>query len=122
MAGSKKFLIVEDNPDGIALLVRTLRRKYPSAEILECVQAGDAVTRAATENWDVIIAHRSPEMDGVELARALRKVSPSVPILVVSGADRSANAAAAGASAFLNYDSWLMLGTAVEKLIEDDPR
>ncbi len=122
MAVSQKFLIVDDNPDGSGLLVRTLRRKYPAAEILECVQAGDAVARAASENWDVIIAHRSAEMDAEELVRALREVSPLVPILVVSGIDRTAKVKAAGGSAFLNYDAWLMLGDAVEKLIADEQR
>ncbi len=122
MADTKKFLIIDANPDGSALLVRTLRRKYPTAEILECVQAGDAVARAASETWDVIVAHRSAEMDAEELVRALRGVSPSVPILVVSGFDRSAKVKAAGASAFLNYDAWLMIGNAVEELIADDQR
>lgn len=112
-----KFLVIDDNPDGRALLARTLRRKYPHASITETGESGTAIGAAAAEKWTAIVAHRAGEMDGEALVRALRSVAPDTAILAVSGIDRTQVMKAAGATGFLLYDAWLMAGNAVEKLI-----
>jgi DNA-binding NarL/FixJ family response regulator len=115
-----KFLIIDDNPDGRALLVHTLRRKYPTAIVQEAADSGAAIDAAAAEKWTAIVAHRGGGMDGESLVRALRAVAPETAILGVSGIDRSQPMMAAGATAFLHYDAWLMAGNAVERLIENE--
>lgn len=54
-------------------------------------------------------------MEGAELVQRLRDADPKVPIIRVSGIDRTANARAAGATAFLHYDEWLRIGNVVEE-------
>lgn len=66
-------------------------------------------------NLAAIITHRSFEMEGAELVRRFRDADPVVPIIMVSGVDRSAAAREAGATAFLHYDEWLRIGSVVEK-------
>ena len=111
------FLIIDDNPDGRDLLVRTLRRKYPNAQIQDVAAPHIAINFARIRAWDVIVAHRAGEMDGESLIRELRTAAPTTAILGVSGMDRAVGMKAAGANAFLNYDAWLLLGNAVEELV-----
>lgn len=114
----KRFLIVDDNADARSLLTRTLLRKFPQSLATECGDATTAILTAKSERLDAVIVHRAGEMTGLELIPLLRQVAPSVPLVCVSGIDRTREAMAAGASAFLNYDAWLGLGTLVASLLE----
>lgn len=113
-----RFLIVDDNADARSLLTRTLIRKFPQSIASECGDADTAILLARTEKLDAIVVHRAGEMTGLELIPLLRKVAPPLPIVYVSGIDRSQAAAKVGATAFLNYDAWLGLGTLIASLIE----
>jgi DNA-binding response OmpR family regulator len=113
----RKFLIIDDNPDSRFLLNKTLVRKFSSAKIMECGDEGTALAIAATEKLDAIVIHRTAEMTGLDLLPRLRQICASVPIVMVSGIDRSAAALAAGANYFLLYDEWLRLGTVVAGLL-----
>jgi DNA-binding response OmpR family regulator len=116
------ILVIDYHPESRHLLVRTLRRKYPQAKLLESDDAENALAIAASPDLSVIVTHRTFEVSGVELVRALRAVNATVPILMVSGMDRQTAALAAGANAFLHYDEWLRVGTVVEELLgRSDP-
>lgn len=111
------FLVIDDNADSRMLLVKTLMRKFPSAIVSECQQGDAAVKIAQTEKLNGIVAHRTYDYDGESLIALLRKANPSVPIVMVSGHDRSAKALAAGADAFLHYDRWLEIGTVLTEVL-----
>ena len=68
---------------------------------------------------DAIIAHRSSDMDELPLVECLR--ATTAPVLLMSGAHHEEAAIGAGASSFLRYDQWLLVGTVVAKLIGADP-
>lgn len=114
----RKFLIIDRNMDGRGLLVRTLRRKFPSAEVFEVLDAGSSVALAGSIKFDAIITHRPEETDGLEMVRTLRNIDADVPIIMVSGVDRTKEALEAGATAFLNYDEWLRIGVMVAELLK----
>jgi hypothetical protein len=76
---------------------------------------GKAIELARAIDLGAIIAHRTFEMEGAELVRRIREADPKVPLIMVSGIDRSAAARAAGATAFLHYDNWLLIGSVVEE-------
>lgn len=116
-----RFLVVDDNPDSRFLLVKTLLRKFPRAIVQECQSSPAAVATARSERLAAIVAHRSHEDDGVSLARRLRQAASHVPLVIVSGIDRSREVEAAGADAFLNYDEWLRIGTVVADLMAARP-
>jgi CheY-like chemotaxis protein len=109
----RRFLVIDVNSDSRFLLVKTLLRKFPQSVIEECQDCDSAVALANTTPLDAIVTHRSLEVDGIELVRLLRAANPSVPIIMVSGSDRSSEALAAGANRFLSYDEWLRIGTVV---------
>lgn len=121
MTASYRFLVVDENTDSRFLLVRTLMRKFPSAVVQECQSGETATTLAGTERLSAVICHRTFEYDGVTLVRLLRHVNADVPIIMVSGIDRSNEALSAGATRFLNYDEWLRVGTVVAEAMAGIP-
>lgn len=120
-ASIRKFLVIDDNVDNRFLLSRTLRRKYPDAVIEECSTLEDAHRVIAAGKLDAIISHRAGEIDGIELVRELRLADPAVPIVMVSGFDRTRAALAAGATRFLNYDEWLRLPSVIDEIFATQP-
>jgi DNA-binding NarL/FixJ family response regulator len=108
------FVVIDYHAESRYLLVKTLRRKFPHAVIHESDDAEKAIEIARAVNLAAIITHRTYQMEGAELVRRLREADPKVPIVMVSGIDRSAAARAAGANAFLHYDEWLRVGSVVE--------
>jgi DNA-binding NarL/FixJ family response regulator len=109
--------VVDVNPSGGALLSSTLARKFPGSRIRETSDINEAARLLANEQFDAAVVHRALESTGIEGVRHLRKVDPDVPLIMLSSADRRAEAIAAGASSFLPYDAWLMLGSVVADLL-----
>lgn len=112
-----RFLVVDENADSRFLLVKTLLRKFPQALLQECHDFDTAVSTARADKLTAIVAHRTYDCDGINLITALRQANASVPIVMVSGIDRTPQALAAGANAFLSYDEWLRIGTIVGDVI-----
>ena len=102
-------LILEEDPAGpataFALSIATLAHKYgnaPAHTLLERVSAPYVV-------------------DGRELCAALRREHATVPIIWVSGIDRTREIASVGATRFLPYDAWLTIGNEVDELLGASP-
>jgi DNA-binding NtrC family response regulator len=117
MPSPRRFLIVDDNADSRFLLVKTLLRKFPLAALLETQEGDAALAMMRAEPLDAIIVHRAAEIDGVTLVRMLREVNSTIPLVMVSGIDRSRQAMEAGATTFLSYDAWLRIGTVVDEIL-----
>jgi DNA-binding NarL/FixJ family response regulator len=113
----RSFLIVEHNPEGQFLLSKTLKRKFPEAEVASCQEAGAAIDLLRAAAYDAVVVHRAADMDGAETIRQLLAARPGTLVVMVSGCDRANEALAAGASVFLPYDQWLLLGTVVTEEI-----
>ena len=112
-----EFLVIDDNSDSRFLLVKTLLRKFPTSLVAECQESAVAVRMAGKPGLAAIVAHRASDADGIALIRMLRESNATVPIVMVSGLDRSGAAIKAGASVFLSYDEWLRIGTVVANLL-----
>lgn len=112
-----RFLVIDENPDGRFLLSKTLMRAFPKSVVVECRSAETALQVLQTEKVAAILSHRTLEYDGAGLVRELRKISPSVPIIMVSGFDREKLAQEAGATRFFNYDQWPRIGIFVAELL-----
>lgn len=117
MSATRRFLIVDDNADSRFLLVKTLLRKFPNAILEETQDGSSAAHLVRSGKLDALVVHRAAEVDGLTLIRMLRQADPSVPIVMVSGLDRTKSAIEAGATTFLSYDAWLRIGTVVAELI-----
>jgi CheY-like chemotaxis protein len=119
MSDAKKFLVVDTNPDGQELLIRTLSRVFPQSAVLAVQDFEEALRRVEEEKFDAVLSHRAVGADPVTLIRGIRAVNTAVPILAVSGVDRAAEVIPAGANRFLNYDEWLRVGTVVAEVLAD---
>ena len=115
------FLVVDLNPEGTALLSRTLTRKFPGSALIICAEALTAIHAAQTHKLDAIVVHRPLEVTGDEMVYQLREIQPETPIIMVSSVDRAEAARSAGANAFLLYDEWLMLGGLVADHLQKCP-
>lgn len=112
-----KLLVIDDNSDSRMLLTKTLMRKYPECAVIECQNGDTAVRLAEKEPLAAVVVHRTFEYDAETLVALLRRVNATVPIVAVSGFDRSAQVRAAGADMFLNFDAWLQIGNVVAEAI-----
>ena len=75
-----------------------------------CKDTPAALEALAGDDVDAVVLHRTHEHNAVSLIRKLRGLKPDLIIIAVSGIDRTDQVLAAGATAFLNYDRWLLLG------------
>ncbi len=120
MPSHPKFLVVDDNVDSRFLLVKTLLRKFPRSVIHETREAPAAIEMVTSNRLDAVISHRAADVDGLSLVRSMREANPAVPIVMVSGIDRSKAAREAGATVFLSYDEWLRIGSVVAAMISSE--
>ena len=104
--GSKHWMLVDDNADVLSL-VTALAGNLTDAK-MECFNSPSAALAAfadAPEKYELVITdYEMPEMDGVELCRRLREISPAQKIILATGSGffTAASARHAGFSGLLN--------------------
>lgn len=77
-----RILLVDDEPDNLALLYRTLRGKY---ELLKTTSPLEALKIIDDEKIDLVISdHKMPEMDGVEFLKRVYDKHPDTMRLLVT--------------------------------------
>ena len=82
MINKYRILIVDDEPDNLALLYRTLRGHYEIAKSTSPLAALDMLKQ---ENFHCILSdHKMPEMDGVEFLKRSCEISPETMRLLVT--------------------------------------
>jgi DNA-binding response OmpR family regulator len=85
MAGKKKILVAEDEPDIRGLIVFSLQ--YAGFEVIEAFNGQDAVEKAAVVKPDLILLDvRMPKMTGYEACKALKAqaVTEGIPVVFLS--------------------------------------
>src|SRR4051812_41907622 len=110
-----RFLVVDFHSESRFLLVRTLLRKFPTAEILEEDDVERALALVRAGRLTAAIVHRTFDASGAELVQQIRALDPTLRIVMVSGSDRADTARLSGANTFLHYDEWLRIGTVVDQ-------
>lgn len=115
-----KFLVVDDVPDNRFLVSKSLLKRFPTSIVQECEESTPAIAAAQHDRLSAIIVHRGRDVDGPTMVALLRRVNPSVPIVMVSGRESCPAAIEAGANAFLNYESWPRIGALVDQTMEEE--
>jgi len=80
-----RVLVVDDDPAVRAAIARTLRLDYEVDEAED--GAGALATHAASPADAIVLDLLMPNIDGLEVARTLRRQDDQVPILVVTARD-----------------------------------
>jgi CheY-like chemotaxis protein len=79
----KKILVVDDNPTSRLTLLKQMQSwKMLPAGVDSANQALDTLLRGGFEG--VLIDRNMPEMDGIQLARAIRAKYPSIPVILMN--------------------------------------
>lgn len=115
-----RFLLIDDNRDGRSVIARAVQRKYRDAPLHEFGTFAAAVPTLTTlgaeaGNW-IVVAGRTGEYATATLVAAIHATHPRVPIVALGREDEAEASLAAGASQFLAYEAWLLLGGVVEKV------
>ncbi len=84
MADKKKIIIIDDDVDTCTLLSRFLGKNGYDVEQAYSGKAAMALLRAG--NFDLIISDfRLGDLDGTEILSEIKKISPSVPVIIITG-------------------------------------
>ena len=121
--GEGKVVLVVDDEENLRRVCSSVL-KHHGYEVLLAADGAEAIAIFAQRRADIAVVVTDvimPVMDGVALTRALRRISPGVPIVATSGhGDRSREVelTGAGVSAFLRkpYTAAVLLQTVAESL------
>ena len=79
-----RILLVDDNANGLAARRSVLEEL--GHRIVTATSGGDALEQFSTNRFDLVVTdYKMPRMDGVELIARLRKQSPELRIILISG-------------------------------------
>ena len=80
---SNKIMFVEDEEDLTLIVADTLRGQ--GYEVVTAVDGEDGLEKFKTEAADIVVADvMMPKMDGFTMAKEIRKLSPTVPLLFLT--------------------------------------
>lgn len=121
MSTPRKILVVGDDDHTRFLIAKTLLRRFPQVVLLECIKGSSAVTTATFEPLDLVVVHRADDMSGLDIVRALRRVLPGLPLVLIGAEDRM-DALAAGATRCLSKEDWMQAGSIASEIISEKAR
>ncbi len=80
---SNKILFVEDEEDLTLIVADTLHGQ--GYEVITAVDGVDGLEKFKSEGADIVVADvMMPKMDGFTMAKEIRKLSPTVPLLFLT--------------------------------------
>ena len=87
---SRRVLVVDDAPQIADAVANILRRLNYEVAVDITSSAHEALSRVQQGAYSLIITdYQMPDMSGLELAQAVRRISPDMPIVLMSGDDIS---------------------------------
>ncbi|MEW5800849.1 MAG: sigma-54 dependent transcriptional regulator [bacterium] len=117
----KKILIVDDEPNFLTLLGRTL--KDEGYQVTTAATSYEAISLAENTVFDTLITDLAmPEVNGIELMERFRKLYPNLPIIIITGVgtvERAVEAMKKGAYDFITKPFELdKIRTTVKRALE----
>jgi DNA-binding NarL/FixJ family response regulator len=106
------FLLVDPNQESSSLILNTLVREFPTAEIQHCESDAAATLVLAADDIDLVVVHCTLEHEGIATVRELRRLHTTIPIVVLSGV-RSDAFQQAGATVVVLYEAWAKIGPVI---------
>ena len=81
---SASLLIIDDDPIHLSTLASTLRLRLPDAQVETAEAALASLERIRAHEYDAVLCDgHQPGMEGVAFARAMRKLHPQTPVLLL---------------------------------------
>lgn len=102
--GPLRILVVDDDPAMREMLTRMLMRHH--ATVRQAVNGYDALQKICVDHYDLVISDiRMPEMDGMSLLQWIKRQSPHLEVIMMTGyhhADMVLQAMREGAADYLS--------------------
>lgn len=122
-----QILLIDDNPIALEALAESLRINVSNVEVNLCLSPHRACEAITNFNYHLIIVDQCmPEMNGTDLITRIRRIRPTLPILLMSGHGTQglgSNAIEMGANGFLSKPlDGKRLKYAVEQALETTRR
>jgi len=84
MVASRRILVVDDEPVVNESCRRVLSARGYQVDTVESAREG--LSRASAQDFDLVITDlRMPDLDGMELARSIRRERPNTAIVIITG-------------------------------------
>ena len=81
----KRVLIVDDDPTILHMLEHSLKKLEREYEISTVMDSTEALTKVQEQFFDLVVSdYMMPTITGVDLARAIRKVSPNTQVVLMT--------------------------------------
>ncbi len=86
MQGSIKILLIEDNPDHIILITRSLKKDFPVIKIIACQTAAEALGSLKKKKYDLILMdYKLNDSSEMNLLNKLTEHHRDIPVIVITG-------------------------------------
>lgn len=103
-----KIIIADDHPMVRAGLVQSINKEPDLKVLFECENGEELLSQLSREDYDIVILDLGlPGRSGIEILEEIRKIAPSLPVLVLSAYPEErygVRAVKAGANAYLNKE------------------
>jgi DNA-binding NtrC family response regulator len=100
---NRKILVVDDDPDGLNLLDFALKSK--GWEVVPAAMGNVALETFQKESFDLVLLDlRLPDIDGLEVMKQMKEISPETEVIIISGyssVDKAVEATKEGAFYFI---------------------
>jgi CheY-like chemotaxis protein len=81
----KRILVVDDNKTALLLLEHALKKQRPDYQVVSVNNGYDALARLQTQPFDLLVTdYNMPGMNGLDLAQAVRRIWPDIPIVLMT--------------------------------------
>jgi two-component system, OmpR family, response regulator CpxR len=105
------ILCIDDEPNTIA--VRRLMLESEGYQVIDAVTGEQGIRIFQDEKIDVVVVdYWMAEMDGMTVAREIKRLSPNTPVIMLSGLPELPGEAVGIA------DRWILKGQPAERLLE----
>lgn len=120
---SLRLLMVEDNPDDEALVLRAIRKGGFNVEHVRVENSEDLITALSKEDWDIVLSdYQMPEFNGLAALKVVKERQKDLPFIIVSGTigeEVAVEAMRGGAQDYLMKDNLTRLVPAIRRELND---
>ena len=124
---SLRLLMIEDNPDDEALVLRAIRKGGFNVEHVRVENSGDLLKVLRNKDWDIVLSdYQMPEFNGLVALKIVKDRNKDLPFIIVSGTigeEVAVEAMRSGAQDYLMKDNLTRLVPAIRReLVDADER
>ncbi len=120
---SLRLLMIEDNPDDEALVIRSIRKGGFDVEHLRVENREQLLEALRQRDWDIVLSdYQMPEFNGLNALRTVKERAPDLPFIIVSGTigeELAVEAMRSGAQDYLMKDNLARLVPAIRRELND---